>query len=176
MMKDAPDHLDADLILKLYDLRREESLRAAREKLTSEFWPKNAKEAVAVVALDHPLDNCEAHAGPFEFVGAVEALEDTEELVGEGHVEPGTVVAHEVGDLLASGVGAAYFDHRFLLVTGELEGIREEIKPNLAQEGRVPVAGVEAFDLEFDFAPLALGRKRVDHLADYRVHVDHLEV
>lgn len=56
MMKDAPDHLDADLILKLYDLRREESLRAAREKLTAEFWPKNAKEAVAIVALDHPLN------------------------------------------------------------------------------------------------------------------------
>lgn len=56
MMKDAPDHLDADLILKLYDLRREESLRAAREKLTSEFWPKNAKEAVAVTAHDHPLN------------------------------------------------------------------------------------------------------------------------
>ena len=56
MMKDAPDHLDADLILKLYDLRREESLRAAREKLTAEFWPKNAKEAVAVTALDHPLN------------------------------------------------------------------------------------------------------------------------
>lgn len=56
MLKDAPDHLDADLILKLYDLRREESLRAAREKLTAEFWPKNAKEAVAVTALDHPLN------------------------------------------------------------------------------------------------------------------------
>jgi len=56
MMKDAPDHLDADLILKLYDIRREESLRAAREKLTSEFWPKNATEAVAIVALDHPLN------------------------------------------------------------------------------------------------------------------------
>ena len=56
MMKDAPDHLDADLILKLYDLRREESLRAAREKLTAEFWPKNAKEAVAITELDHPLN------------------------------------------------------------------------------------------------------------------------
>ncbi len=56
MMKDAPDHLDADLILKLYDLRREESLRAAREKLTAEFWPKNAKEAVAITGLDHPLN------------------------------------------------------------------------------------------------------------------------
>ena len=56
MMKDAPDHLDADLILKLYDLRREDSLRAAREQLAAEFWPRNAKEAVAVVALDHPLN------------------------------------------------------------------------------------------------------------------------
>jgi hypothetical protein len=56
MMKDAPDHLDADLILKLYDLRREASLRAAREKLASEFWPKNAKEAVAILKRDHPLN------------------------------------------------------------------------------------------------------------------------
>ena len=56
MMKDAPDHLDADLILKLYDIRREESLRAAARKADREFWPKNAKEAVAIVALDHPLN------------------------------------------------------------------------------------------------------------------------
>ena len=56
MMKDAPDHLDADLILKLYDLRRDESLRAARELLARDFWPKNAKEAVAVLSLDHPLN------------------------------------------------------------------------------------------------------------------------
>ena len=37
MMKDAPDHLDADLILKLYDLRREESLRAARDALRAQL-------------------------------------------------------------------------------------------------------------------------------------------
>jgi len=56
MQKDAPDHLDADLILKLYDLRREQSLRDARELLAKEFWPKNAKEAVAVLSHDHPLN------------------------------------------------------------------------------------------------------------------------
>ena len=56
MMKDAPDHLDADLILKLYDLRREASLREARSKLTNEFLPKNAKEAVAVLDHGHPLN------------------------------------------------------------------------------------------------------------------------
>ncbi len=56
MMKDAPDHLDADLILKLYDLRREAVLREARSTLTNGFWPKNAKEAVAVLDHAHPLN------------------------------------------------------------------------------------------------------------------------
>jgi len=56
MMKDAPDHLDADLILKLYDLRREAVMREARDQLTREFWPKNAKDAVAVLKHEHPLN------------------------------------------------------------------------------------------------------------------------
>lgn len=56
MTKDAPDHLDADLILKLYDLRRESALREARVDLTRDFLPKNAKEAVAVLKTDHPLN------------------------------------------------------------------------------------------------------------------------
>jgi len=56
MLKDAPDHLDADLILKLYDLRRETALREAREQITRDFHPKNAKDAVAVLQRDHPLN------------------------------------------------------------------------------------------------------------------------
>jgi hypothetical protein len=56
MMKDAPDHLDADLILKLYDLRREPVMREARGTLSKEFWPRNAKEAVAVLNHEHPLN------------------------------------------------------------------------------------------------------------------------
>jgi hypothetical protein len=56
MLKDAPDHLDADLILKLYELRRETVMREARALLAKEFWPKNAKEAVAVLDHGHPLN------------------------------------------------------------------------------------------------------------------------
>jgi hypothetical protein len=56
MMKDAPDHLDADLILKLYELRREAVLREARAELTRDYLPKNAKEAVAILKHDHPLN------------------------------------------------------------------------------------------------------------------------
>lgn len=38
MAKKATAH-DAQLILKLYDLRREAEMRKARHWLTAEFWP-----------------------------------------------------------------------------------------------------------------------------------------
>jgi len=56
MLKENPDHLDADLILKIYDLRREEVLRESRDALTRDFWPHNAEEALAVLRPDHPLN------------------------------------------------------------------------------------------------------------------------
>jgi hypothetical protein len=54
MIKDAPDHHDAELVLQLYDLRREALMRAARAGMASEFWPVSAEEAVAIVQPDHP--------------------------------------------------------------------------------------------------------------------------
>jgi hypothetical protein len=39
---------DADLILKLYDLRREPVMRKAREFVTTQFWPQNYDEFKAV--------------------------------------------------------------------------------------------------------------------------------
>ncbi|HTO73813.1 MAG TPA: hypothetical protein VMJ30_08335 [Gemmatimonadales bacterium] len=56
MLKESPDHLDADLIIKLYDLRRESVMREARKKLGAEFWPGSTEEAVAVLKGDHPLN------------------------------------------------------------------------------------------------------------------------
>jgi hypothetical protein len=56
VLKEAPDHHDADLVLKLYDLRREPGLLESRQTINSKFWPGNAEEAVAVTASDHPLN------------------------------------------------------------------------------------------------------------------------
>lgn len=56
MLKEAPDHLDADLILKIYDLRREEVMRESRGALNRDYWPKTAEEALAVLRPDHPLN------------------------------------------------------------------------------------------------------------------------
>ena len=56
MLKEAPDHHDADLVLKLYDLRREPVMRESRDAINDKFWPRNAEEAVAITAKDHPLN------------------------------------------------------------------------------------------------------------------------
>ena len=56
MLKESPDHLDADLIIKLYDLRRESVMRESRRKIGAEYWPRTAEEALAVLKADHPLN------------------------------------------------------------------------------------------------------------------------
>jgi len=40
---------DADVILKLYDLRREPELRKARQWWVNEFWPDTAEDVFAVM-------------------------------------------------------------------------------------------------------------------------------
>ena len=43
-MREHPDHHDAELLLKLYDLRREEKLRQAREWFVKEFQAQTFEE------------------------------------------------------------------------------------------------------------------------------------
>lgn len=45
---------DAEIILKLYQLRTEATMRKARAWVTGEFWPKTADEFFAI--LDNPSD------------------------------------------------------------------------------------------------------------------------
>ena len=56
MSKHAPDHHDAEIVLKFYDLRREPVMRESRDAINQEFHPKSAEEAIAVLAPDHPLN------------------------------------------------------------------------------------------------------------------------
>ena len=56
MLKEAPDHHDADLVLKIYDLRRESVMRESRSAINAKFWPRNADEAIAITATEHPLN------------------------------------------------------------------------------------------------------------------------
>jgi hypothetical protein len=47
---------DAELVLKLYDLRREAVMRQARVDIGSKFAPKSYDELIAVTKGDHPLN------------------------------------------------------------------------------------------------------------------------
>jgi hypothetical protein len=50
---------DADLIIKLYDLRRDETMRKARNYFAFEFFPKSADDVKALFtnAQEHPEQN-----------------------------------------------------------------------------------------------------------------------
>jgi hypothetical protein len=56
VLKEAPDHHDADLVLKLYHLRLEAVMHESLNTIDSGFWPRNAEEAVAVTTPKHPLN------------------------------------------------------------------------------------------------------------------------
>jgi len=42
-------HHDAEIVLKIYDLRREPVMRKAREWMVSEFWPRSADDVMAIM-------------------------------------------------------------------------------------------------------------------------------
>lgn len=52
-IKAAPDHHDAQLVLKLYDLRRETVMRQSRDAM-SRFLPASCDDVLAVSKPDHP--------------------------------------------------------------------------------------------------------------------------
>jgi hypothetical protein len=55
MAKTIPDHHDAELLLRVYDLRREAVLRESRRSILRDFWPKSWEDVQAVLKGDHPV-------------------------------------------------------------------------------------------------------------------------
>ncbi|MEO7965396.1 MAG: hypothetical protein ABIT38_15920 [Gemmatimonadaceae bacterium] len=54
--KDYPDHHDAELVIKLYELRREATMRESRAVISRDFLPKSLDDIQAVLRADHPLN------------------------------------------------------------------------------------------------------------------------
>jgi hypothetical protein len=66
MSKERPDHHDADLLIKVYDLRREEVMRKSRSMLLSQFWPKTYDEVKTVTTNgDHALNAAYRQCGTY---------------------------------------------------------------------------------------------------------------
>jgi hypothetical protein len=56
MAEEPPDYEDAELTLKLYDLRRETVMRESRNAINGKFWPKTYEDVMAVAKPDNPLN------------------------------------------------------------------------------------------------------------------------
>ena len=56
MSKEAPDHHDAELVLRVYELRRDPVMRESRRSLLYDFWPQSGDDVAALVKPDHPLN------------------------------------------------------------------------------------------------------------------------
>ena len=54
MSKTTPDHNDAELVIKLYDLRREAVMRKSRDVMNAKFNPKTWDEFIAITKPEHP--------------------------------------------------------------------------------------------------------------------------
>jgi hypothetical protein len=81
MSKDAPDHHDAEIVMRLYDLRREPVMRESREAINAGFWPRTYDDVIAVTKADHGLNR------PFRQVGTF--WEMAYGMVKHGIVNPG---------------------------------------------------------------------------------------
>jgi hypothetical protein len=65
LKKDFPDHHDAELVIRLYELRREPVMRESRSAINSQFWPRSLDDVVAVTKSDHPLNAAWRQTGTY---------------------------------------------------------------------------------------------------------------
>jgi hypothetical protein len=65
MPKGTPDHHDAELALRVYELRREPVMRESRSAILQKFWPKTFEDVQAVTKGDHPLNAAYRQVGSY---------------------------------------------------------------------------------------------------------------
>jgi len=56
MAKTTPDHHDAELLISVYDLRREAVMRDSRRMILRDFWPRTWDDLAAALKPEHPLN------------------------------------------------------------------------------------------------------------------------
>ena len=65
MSKGTPDYQDADLVLRVYEMRREPVMRASRDAINGKFWPQNYDEAKAVTVTTHECNAAYRQTGTY---------------------------------------------------------------------------------------------------------------
>jgi len=65
MPMERPDHHDAELVLRVYEMRREPVMREARAALNQKFMPRTYDDVVALTKSDHPLNAAYRQVGSY---------------------------------------------------------------------------------------------------------------
>ena len=65
MPKEKPDHHDAEIVMRLYDLRREPVMRESRDALMTGFWPRSWEDVVAITKREHELNRAFRQVGTY---------------------------------------------------------------------------------------------------------------
>ena len=65
MAKNTPDYQDADLLLRVYEMRREAVMRASRDAFNGKFWPTNYDEVKAIATAGHELNAAYRQLGTY---------------------------------------------------------------------------------------------------------------
>jgi hypothetical protein len=65
MSKEHPDHHDAELAFRAYELRRESVMRDSRNAINRDFWPKSFADVLAVTKAEHPLNAAWRQTGTY---------------------------------------------------------------------------------------------------------------
>lgn len=65
MAKEQADHHDAEIAMRVYELRREAVMRQSRDQLNQKFWPKSYEDVVALTRLDHPMNAAYRQVGTY---------------------------------------------------------------------------------------------------------------
>ena len=65
MSKEQPDFHDAELVCRVYEMRRESVMRESRSAILSQFWPRRYEDVLAVQQVDHPLSAAFRQVGTF---------------------------------------------------------------------------------------------------------------
>ena len=65
MAKGTADYQDADLVLRVYEMRREAVMRTSRDAFNGKFWPANYDEVKAIATAGHELNAAYRQLGTY---------------------------------------------------------------------------------------------------------------
>jgi hypothetical protein len=65
MSKDKADYQDADLALRVYEMRRESVMRESRNAINFKFWPKTYDDVQAIAKPEHPMNAAYRQLGTY---------------------------------------------------------------------------------------------------------------